>query len=87
MKISRIVKRRSVAQEMIEVGAVRLNGHTAKSSASVKIDDTVEVAFPSRVLTVKVMENDEAVLKRGRTESFSVVSDVQVKRDDRPWQI
>ncbi|MDR1515271.1 MAG: RNA-binding S4 domain-containing protein [Synergistaceae bacterium] len=65
LKLSRLVKRRTAAQEMILVGAVRLNGRTIKPSAAVRIGDKIEVAYPRRVLSVEVLTTDEREIKRG----------------------
>ena len=84
LKLSRLVKRRTVAQEMSEIGAVRLNGRQCKPSAEVRGGDTVEVAYPRRVLSVKVENADEAALKRG-TSAYSVIEEKQVSQDEKPW--
>lgn len=84
LKLSRLVKRRTVAQEMAEIGAVRLNGRQCKPSAEVRGGDTVEVAYPRRVLSVKVENADEAALKRG-TAAYSVIEEKQVSQDEKPW--
>ncbi|EHM09703.1 ribosome-associated heat shock protein implicated in recycling of 50S subunit [Thermanaerovibrio velox DSM 12556] len=83
LKLSRIVKRRTVAQEMAEAGAVRVSGRVAKPSTEVKDGDLLEVDFPSRFLKVRVLTADEAQLKRKATP-FEVLEDRKVARDD-PW--
>ena len=84
LKLSRLVKRRTVAQEMAEIGAVRLNGRQCKPSAEVRGGDTVEVAYPRRVLSVKVENADEAALKCGAA-AYSVIEEKQVSQDEKPW--
>ena len=85
LKLSRLVKRRTVAQEMAEIGAVRLNGRQCKPSSEVRGGgDTVEVAYPRRVLSVKVENADEAALKRGAA-AYSVIEEKQVSQDEKPW--
>ncbi len=84
LKQSRLVKRRTAAQEMIEIGAVRLNGRQCKSSAEVRGGDTVEIAYPRRVLGVTVECADEAALKRGAV-AYSVKEERQVVHDGKPW--
>ncbi len=65
LKLSRLVKRRTVAQEMIEVGAVHVDGRPIKPSSEVRMGDLVEVAYPGRILRVLVLCDDEAALERG----------------------
>ena len=48
LKLSQLVKRRTAAQEMIGVGAVRVNGRKVKPVSDVKAGDLIEVAFPRR---------------------------------------
>lgn len=84
LKLSRIVKRRTLAQEMAEIGAVRVNGRPAKPAASVKEGDLLEVAFPSRVLSLRILTEDEGLLKRGQP-CFEVVEERRVDREERPW--
>ena len=92
LKLSRLVKRRTVAQEMAEIGAVRLNGRQCKPSSEVRGRDEaydirayrVQRAYPRRVLSVKVENADEAALKRGAT-AYSVIEEKQVSQDEKPW--
>lgn len=73
LKLSKAVKRRTVACEMIEVGAVKLNGSRIKPAAGVKLGDKIEIAFPSRLLSIEVTECDETALKRG-AQGFKVLN-------------
>lgn len=84
LKLSRLVKRRTIAQEMTEIGAVRINSRVCKPSSDVKDGDTVEIAYPRRILTVKVENADEAQLKR-RAEAFSVISEKEADGSSKPW--
>ena len=84
LKLSRLVKRRTVAAEMTDVGAVRLNGRTVKPSAEVKTGDAIEVAFPRRVLAVEVLSADERAIKRGEP-CVRVTDERRVGEDERPW--
>ena len=85
LKLARLVKRRTVAQEMIELGAVRLNGREAKPSSEVRDNDTLEIAYINRVLKVKVLCSDEAILKRPKTISWEQLDERPVKPDEKPF--
>jgi len=63
LKESGIIKRRTLAQEMIEKGLVLLNGHEAKSSSRVRIGDRIRIYFPRKVLLfeVKALEGKDRV--------------------------
>lgn len=86
LKLSRLVKRRTVACEMADAGAVRINGRIAKPSSSVDAGDTVEVAYPRRVIEARVITSDEREMKRGAA-SVEIVAERRVEEDERPWQI
>ena len=85
LKATRLVKRRTVAQEMVEIGAVRIDGRTCKPSAEVLEGRTVEIAYMARVLKVKVLCADEQLLKRSQTTAYEVLEERQVPTDERPW--
>jgi len=85
LKLSRLVKRRVMAAEMVSVGAVRLNGKTVKPSADVEAGDKIEVAFPRRLITAEVLTADETVLKRGGA-SCKIVGDRRLAEDELPWK-
>mgnify|MGYP000115673614 FL=1 len=56
LKISRLIKRRTVANEACDSGRVSINGKTAKASVDVKVGDVIEIHFGDK--TVKVMVTD-----------------------------
>ena len=85
LKAARLVKRRTVAQEMVEIGAVRLNGRTCKPSANVVEGSTIDIAYMARVLKVKVLCADERLLKRPETTAYEVLEERRVPADERPW--
>jgi ribosomal 50S subunit-recycling heat shock protein len=68
LKISRIIKRRTVANEACDAQHVTVNGRDAKASYNVKIGDEIEVTFGSKKLKFRVKDIKET------TESFDVVA-------------
>ena len=63
LKVSRLIKRRTVAQEACDGGRVSLNGRTAKPSAEVKAGDAVEISFGARTFRAEVLSVQETVKK------------------------
>lgn len=59
LKVSRLIKRRTVANEACDGGRVTLNGKTAKAGAEVKPGDVIEIVFGERRLKVEVVSTDE----------------------------
>lgn len=84
LKFSRLVKRRTAAQEMAEVGAVRINGRVAKPSSNVADGDILEISFPRRLLRVKVVTADESALKK-KAVPYELVEEKRVERGEDKW--
>ena len=63
LKVSRLIKRRTVAQEACEGGRCSLNGRVAKSSADVKVGDVLEISFGAKTLRAEVLSVQETVRK------------------------
>ena len=63
LKVSRIIKRRTVANEACDAGRVLVNDKPAKASVQVKTGDTIEIQFGSRNVKVEVLDVKETVKK------------------------
>lgn len=63
LKVSRLIKRRTVANEACDNGRISVNGHVAKASYDVKPGDRIEISLGTRVLAVEVLAVAEAVRK------------------------
>lgn len=74
LKVSRIIKRRTVANEACDSSYVSVNGAPAKASRLLKIGDIVEVAFGNRTLKFKVLALNEHVSKNDATTMYEVLS-------------
>ena len=77
LKLARIVKRRSVAKELCDSGAVRLNGSPVKPSKEVKEGDIIEIDTLTRFLKVKVVKvpSNKNVSKKEARELCQVIED------------
>ena len=73
LKISRIIKRRTIACEACEQGKVMLNGRTAKPSANVAVGDTISVTFGEKTINVRVEKIAEHALKADATDLYTVL--------------
>ena len=73
LKVSRIIKRRTVAKEACDKGIVTINGRSAKSSSEVAIGDILEITFGEKVMKLKINEIREHVLKNDAKEMFEIV--------------
>lgn len=73
LKVSRIIKRRTVAKEACDKGIVTINGRSAKSSSEVAIGDILEVTFGEKIMKLKINEIREHVLKNDAKEMFEII--------------
>lgn len=70
MKVSRLIKRRTVANEACDAGRVLVNGKTAKASLNVKEGDVIEIQFGTRAVKVEVLDVQETVRKDEAKELY-----------------
>lgn len=55
LKVSRLIKRRTVAKEVCDAGRISVNGRVAKAGTDIAVGDTISVVFGNRTQTVKVL--------------------------------
>lgn len=70
LKVSRIIKRRTVANEACDSGRVMLNDKVARASAEVKVGDVIEIAFGNKSVKVRVTSVQETIRKEDSKEMF-----------------
>ena len=73
LKVSRIIKRRTVANDACDKAHVTVNGRPAKASYDVKPNDIIEITFGTRTLKICVLDVKEHVLKDEATNLYKVI--------------
>jgi len=73
LKVSRLIKRRTVANEACDGGRVTINGKTAKASAEVKQGDILEIGFGNKAVRVEVLEIRETTKKDEAENMFRYI--------------
>ena len=73
LKVSRLIKRRTVAKEMADQERVLVNGRQVKSSYNVAISDIIEIQFGVKALKVKVLNIKETTKKAEASDLYEVV--------------
>ena len=73
LRLSRLIKRRSVAQEACQQERILLNGRPAKPGANVKIGDEIDISFGSATLSVRVVSIQEHVPKEQATDLYEIL--------------
>lgn len=74
LKVSRIIKRRTVAKEACDGGRVAINGRVAKAGTEVKAGDIIEIRFASKVLKAEITSIAEHVRKEEATNMYQIIS-------------
>lgn len=73
LKVSRLIKRRTVANEACDAGRVMVNGKTARASLNVKAGDVIEIQFGTKTVKVEVLDVAETVKKEEAKELFRYI--------------
>lgn len=73
LKVSRIIKRRTIANEACEAGRVLINDKVAKASAAVKIGDVIEVRFGTNSVRAEVLSLKETTKKEEAGELYKLL--------------
>ena len=73
LKVSRIIKRRTVANQACDNSHITVNGRQAKASYDVKVDDVIEVGFGKSTLKIKVLDVRDNVAKADAAALYEVI--------------
>jgi len=73
LKVSRIIKRRSVASEACGAGRVTINGKVAKAGADINIGDKIEIQFGNRLTKIEVLQVKEVVRKEEAEQLYKML--------------
>lgn len=74
LKVTRLIKRRTVANEACDEGRVIVNGKPARASYDVKVGDIIEIGLGQRPLKVKVLNVTEYATKENAADNYEVIS-------------
>lgn len=75
LKVSRVIKRRTLAKEICDRGQVEVNGRTAKAGTEIKPGDTVRVNFGSRKIVFKIVAVRDNVPAKTAAELYEMIED------------
>ena len=73
LKVSRLIKRRTIANEACDAGRVTVNGKTAKASYDVKIGDVIEIGFGERTVRAEVTRIVDSTKKENAAEMYRYI--------------
>lgn len=75
LKISRIIKRRTVANEACDAGHVKVNGRIVKASYDVKEGDVIEITFGQRIIKLRVLDVKNVTSKNDASSLYEIMSE------------
>ena len=81
LKVSRLIKRRTLAKEVADKGRISINGQQAKASSNVKVGDELEIRFGQKLVTVKAEELQESTKKEDAANMFSVLNEERIAEE------
>ena len=80
LKVSRLIKRRTVAKEVADQGRISINGNIAKSSSAVAVGDELTIRFGNRLMTVEVNELQESTKKEDAQNMYKIISEERLEQ-------
>ena len=82
LKVSRIIKRRTIANEACDAGRVMVNGKPAKASLNVKVGDIIEIAFGTKTVKVRVLNLLDTTKKEEAKDLFEYIKVLKKNHTD-----
>ena len=79
LKVSRIIKRRTVAKEASEGGRVSINGKTAKPASEVKPGDVLEIRFGEKLARYRIVSVAETVCKENAAAMYELIAGEEIE--------
>ncbi|CAI3435082.1 RNA-binding S4 domain-containing protein [Enterococcus cecorum] len=79
LKVSRIIKRRSVAKEVADKGRIQINGKLAKSSSTLKVGDVLQIQFGNKTIEVKVLALQDSTKKEDASKMYEILSEKKIE--------
>ena len=80
LKVSRLIKRRTLAKEVADQGRITINGKVAKAGSAVKIGDELAIRFGQKVVTARVEDLRESVRKEEAMNMFTILKEEKLDK-------
>ncbi|MFU0791269.1 RNA-binding S4 domain-containing protein [Virgibacillus proomii] len=80
LKVSRLIKRRTLAKEIADQGRIIINGKPAKASSTLTIGDEVVIQFGQKLVTIQVNELRETIKKDEAASLYTVIKEEKLNR-------
>lgn len=80
LKVSRLIKRRTLAKEVADQGRITINEKIAKASSSVKVGDVLAIRFGQKIVTARVEELRDTVKKEDAINMFTILKEERLEK-------
>lgn len=80
LKVSRLIKRRTLAKEVAVQGRITINGKVAKASSTVKVGDELAIRFGQKIVTARVEELRETTKKEEAASMFTILKEERLEK-------
>jgi ribosomal 50S subunit-recycling heat shock protein len=84
LKVSRLIKRRTVAKEVSDLGRVWINGREAKAATAVKVGDELTIQFGQKTVTVRVDRVADTARKEDASQMYTLLREETRANEDSP---
>ncbi len=81
LKVSRVIKRRTLAKELSDEGRVKVNGKVSKAGAELSVGDNVEIRFGRKVLTFEVVQLEAHAKKEDADRMYKVIKEEKIEKE------
>jgi len=78
LKVSRLIKRRTLAKDVSDAGRIEVNGKVAKPAHTLKVGDIITLHFGSRMVRARVLRLEESARKEVASEMYEIIEEVKV---------
>lgn len=82
LKVSRLIKRRTLAKEVSDQGRILINGQVAKASSTVKVGDELKVRFGQKIVTVRIDDIKETSKKEDAATMYTIMKEEAVNQSE-----
>ena len=80
LKVSRLIKRRTLAKEVADQGRITINDKVAKASGAVKVGDVLAIRFGQKIVTARVEELRDTVKKEDAAKMFTILKEERLEK-------
>lgn len=80
LKVSRLIKRRTLAKEVADQGRITINGKVAKAGSAVKVGDELAIRFGQKIVTARVEDLRENVRKEEAAKMFTILKEEKLEK-------